>query len=251
MDPGTRANTRTRHSVTDDPRRSRARAVIFAASTARADGQLCSACLDVLPVSGAAVSLLAGELHQQTLCASDEVAERLDELQFDLGEGPCWEAVDTGRPVLVPNLRLQNPTWPLFRDALQDSPAAAVFAFPLRIGAIGVGALDLYRDRPGPLEPSVLEDALALADALSWVVLRRLLGEHDEADGGDRYGRTNANTRREIHQATGMIIAQLATTPQGAFSLLRARAFAEGRSVREVARDVVHRRLRFDDPAGA
>jgi hypothetical protein len=226
-------------------------AAIFAAAATGSDDGLCSACLSVLPVSGAAVSLLAGELHQQTLCASDDVAERLDELQFDLGEGPCWQAVDTGRPVLVPDLlREQDVAWPHFQEAMQGSAASAVFAFPLRVGAIGVGALDLYQERPGPLDQHTVNDALALADALSWVVLRRLLGEGDN-DGEGHYGRVHAHTRREVHQATGMIIAQLATTPQSAFALLRARAFAESRSVRAVARDVVERRLRFDDPSAS
>ena len=230
----------------------RARSTILSSGGAQA--RLCSACVDVLPVTGAAVSLLAGEMNQVTLCASDPVAERLDELQFDLGEGPCWQASDTGLPVLVPDVREgQNLSWPLFGAAIQETSAVAIFAFPLRVGSIGVGALDLYRDQPGPLSAPAMQDAFALAEALSWAVLRRLLedGPPDSEEGlPERYGRRHAGSRREIYQATGMVLAQLSTTAEGAFALLRARAFAEGRSVAALARDVIARRVRFDEPTG-
>ncbi len=61
----------------------------------------------------------------QTVCATDDVSEALETLQFTLGEGPCVQAVSTGRPVLVSDLR--RPTrWPRFAEAANQTPARAV-----------------------------------------------------------------------------------------------------------------------------
>ena len=50
-----------------------------------------------------------------------------------------------------------------------------------------------------------------------------------------------------IHQASGMIAAQLDDTMASALARLRAAAFANGRSMYDVAQDVVERRVRFDE----
>ncbi|WP_411721609.1 hypothetical protein [Mycetocola sp.] len=47
---------------------------------------------DALPATGVAISTLGAFLGNETVAATDEIAARLDELQFDLGEGPCWDA---------------------------------------------------------------------------------------------------------------------------------------------------------------
>ncbi|GAB7193062.1 GAF domain-containing protein [Kineococcus sp. NUM-3379] len=222
------------------------RAARAAIRAARHPGDLCAPCVDVLPVTGAAVSVLTTTSNPSTVCASDAVAARLDELQFDLGEGPCWQALDSYRPVLVPDVRrAEGSSWPVFTTAAGEAGAAALFAFPLSVGSVGIGALDLYRSTPGPLRDDEIAAASSLAAALADVVLARLIGEvGTDAEG---WHDQHAHSRREVHQATGMILAQLDVDAGQAFALLRARAFSEERSMREVARDVVARRLRFDE----
>ncbi len=222
-----------------------AQASIVASGAGRSAEGLCRPCLDVLPVDGAAVSLLSGTARQQTLCASDQVAQRIDELQFDLGEGPCWQALDTGRAVLVPDVRGgSHPSWPHFGAAARDCGAAAIFAFPMRARGVALGALDLYRARSGPLDPDAVRAATSLAGTLAEVVLRRVL-EGGGPDDVGRYEDTQGTVRREVHQAVGMVLAQVGTDTAGAFALLRARAFAENRSVTAVALDVLARRITF------
>lgn len=85
------------------------RAALAAARRAIRDGALCRPCLGVLPVTGVAVALLTRSLFADTVCATDAAAARIDELQFDLGEGPCWEAFTVHRPVLVPDLHTGTP----------------------------------------------------------------------------------------------------------------------------------------------
>jgi hypothetical protein len=202
--------------------------------------------VDVLDVAGASVSMLTRTMADATLGATDRVAARIEELQLDLGEGPCWEAMDSRTPVLVPDVHaVQGRPWPLFAAAAREIPAGGIFAFPLRVGAIDLGSLDVYRTQVGVLEPTVVGDAVSLADAMAWALLQRLLADSREDLEG--WEREYTDSRREVHQATGMILAQVGTTAAGAFALLRARAFSEGRPVRQVAREVIARRLSFDD----
>jgi hypothetical protein len=209
-------------------------------------GDVCGPCLEALDVTGVSVSMLTGTMTQATLGATDAVAARIEELQLDLGEGPCWEAMDSRAPVLVPDVRLvEGRPWPLFAAAAQDIPAGGIFAFPLRVGAIDLGSLDVYRTQVGVLEPPAVRDAATLAETVAWAMLQRLLTDpREDLEGWER---DYSDSRREVHQATGMILAQVGTTPAGAFALLRARAFSEGRPVRQVARDVVARRVSFTD----
>lgn len=208
---------------------------------------LCAPFLSVLPVGGAALSILAGSAGQSTVCASDDTAARLDELQFDLGEGPCWDAMSTRAPVLSPDLVADRAeVWPMFVRAIEHDALGggvrAVYAFPLFVGSLDIGALDLYSSSATPLEKSQVTDATTLASLASWQVLRRILADQPGLDDDDRPTMTN---RREVHQATGMVLAQLGISADGAALLLRAHAFSSGRSVAEVANDVIERRLDF------
>jgi hypothetical protein len=207
---------------------------------------LCSPFLSVLPVAGAAVSVLAGVSGQSTICSSNATAARLDELQFDLGEGPCWDAMATRRPVLHSDFRHDDAgVWPIFTRAVHEDPRGgdvhAIYAFPLFVGSLDIGAVDLYSTTSTPLQSHEVADASELASVAAWQVLRRILSDTatDDAAGPGTYN------RREVHQATGMVLAQLDITAEEAALLLRAHAFSSGRSVAEVANDVVERRLNF------
>ncbi|WGW12354.1 GAF and ANTAR domain-containing protein [Saxibacter everestensis] len=204
--------------------------------------RLCAPFVTALPITGAAVSASGSAAQQSTLCASDSLAARLDELQFDLGEGPSRVAMASGHPVLIPDTSVGSIDWPMFGTAVQETPAAAVFAFPLALGGIRIGVVSLYRSTPGTLAASQIADAGSLATAVAWQVLPGLLlaesGESSEFD-------DVTHSRREVHQATGMILVQLDTTVVNAFLLLQAHAFSNGRTVDAVARDVVLRRIDF------
>ena len=210
------------------------------------NSSLCDPFLDVLPITGAAVSVLAGPVGQSTICSSNSIAARLDEIQFDLGEGPCWQALATRRPVLANDFAgAEHPAWPMFAQAVRDDSVrediGAVYAFPLTVGALEIGAVDLYALHPRRLTSEEVSDASALAEVASWQVLRQILA--DQESGIDT--RTDRTSRREVHQATGMVLVQLNISADDAALLLRAHAFSSGRSVLEIANDVVERRLSF------
>jgi hypothetical protein len=214
------------------------------------DAGLCAGFLKSLPISGAAISVFAGLAPETMVCASDAVSARVDELQFDLGEGPRWEALQTRRPVLLPDVRRGPHTaWPVFAKSLLELDVAAIFVFPLALGALDIGVVELYSSEPGPLSPAEHSTALQLADAATWRLLRQLL-TLAPGDGTDAPPDGSPLSRREVHQATGMVLAQAGTSARDALLLMRAHAFAHGRTVREVARDVVSRSLDFTSGGG-
>jgi hypothetical protein len=207
-------------------------------------GTLCEPFLRELGVSGAAISTIGGLQHPETLCASDGIAGQVDEAQLDLGEGPCWDAAAANDWVDAPHFAESETRWPAFRDAvrgrLRENPVGGLFAFPLAIGGLRVGTVDLYRREGGELSRTIKDDAEELGAVAARGVLRlslELLGQTDDDD--------DPRPRATIHQATGMVLAQLDVTPDEALLLLRGRAFANGQKLRDIARDVIEGRIDF------
>ncbi|TDD33080.1 GAF domain-containing protein [Actinomadura sp. KC06] len=208
-------------------------------------GDVCAACVSAVGVSGA--GLWVGDTVDRRIMAhcTDPVAERLEDLQFVLGEGPCTQAWTSGAPVLVEDLgaRQWQQAWPGFAAAAVRLGAGAVFAFPLQAGAVRAGTLDLYRDETGPLEPAQLADALAFASAALTVMLAlpELLVPESVLS-VDGIGQDAS----VIHRAAGMVSVQLAVDIDAAYARIRAYAFAHDLPLREVARRIEGRELRFE-----
>jgi hypothetical protein len=207
--------------------------------------RICQLCVDVLGVTGAGISMLTKLGNRGVVCATNDVSAQIEALQFTLGEGPCMDAVNNGAPVLISDLNepdIAVERWPAFMEGAGTAGVRSVFAFPLRIGAITVGALDLYRDQPGALTADQLPGALMAADAAALALLYLNTGGNDpftdNLSARSTYG-------LQVHQATGMVQVQLGITTEEAFMMLRARAFADGRPLADLAADVVGRRVRF------
>ncbi|WP_203751488.1 GAF and ANTAR domain-containing protein [Actinoplanes cyaneus] len=202
-----------------------------------------AAATGALAASGAGVSVMTESGERGVYAASDPLTERMEEMQFVLGEGPCWDAFTLRRPVLVPDLDGESPDrWPMYRPAAWDSGIRAVFSFPLQMGAMRLGVLDVFRRRTGSLAGEELATALAFAE----VTMTALLDQHEEAGTGAADGLLDAGEHRaEVFQAQGMVMVQLGVPIAEAMVRMRAYAFAHGRRLDEVARDVVARRLDF------
>lgn len=212
--------------------------------------RLCIACLPLLGVDAAAISLIDEGESRGTFGASDAAARLLDSLQFTAGEGPCLEAAEMMVPVLVPDLHAQDePRWPAFKEAAQRAGVRAVFAFPIRVGLIGLGALDLFRSVAGPLSAVQLTDAVMVADAASQILLDVVDEARDTSERADplaQWAQVASLSRVEVYQATGMLMAQLELSPTAALVRLRAYAFANELTVSEVAQLVTSRQLRME-----
>lgn len=207
--------------------------------------QLCQACADVTATDGAGIMLFRDGAPSGPLGATAGLAAVIEELQFTLGEGPCIDACNDGRPALEPDLMSPTtPRWIAFSPPAIAAGVRAVFGFPIRVGAAGLGALNLYRTQPGWLSVEQHADALVLADLTAEIILLVQAG----APPGDLATElaAGANFHWVIHQAAGMMSVQLDVTVEQALVRLRAHAFRTGTPLAEIARRVVGLRLRFD-----
>ncbi|HEX4722143.1 MAG TPA: GAF and ANTAR domain-containing protein [Pseudonocardiaceae bacterium] len=226
-------NTRILAWVTDHARHS---------GTPVSLAMLCETAVGRLAVSGVTLLADTSSAWPELRHATDMLGARLAELQVTVGEGPFLDVWREGGPILVPDLTAPviQRRWPLFGPLAVEAGAGALFAIPIVVGAVRVGVLALHRVRPGHMDAPALLDALAFAE----LALRLPMGApdgHDGTAGVDLELRTP-----QVHQATGMIAAQLDVTMAEAFSRLRARAFADQRSLADLATDLVARRLRLD-----
>lgn len=216
---------------------------------------VCAATVTSLDVSGAWVTAGDGINPGQAMCATDMLGEGLAEVQITLGEGPCHDAAASGVPVLAASLADgAGHQWAVFGEEAARAGAAAVFAFPLRMGAIRVGVLGFYRDKEGPLDTFQLGNALILADIAALLLLDAEARQTDDPLSGAAPASQSpdlAAHHAEIAQATGMITEQLGVGITEAFARLRAYAYAQDRRLSDIAHDIVTRRLRLDpDPPG-
>jgi hypothetical protein len=205
--------------------------------------RLCTAAAVDLDASGVSMSLASGGGLLETVAGTRD-GRTGDTLQSDLGEGPAHDAHRFGWPILVDDLEADR-TWPAFGPAAVAMDLMSMFAFPMRRGSVRIGSLTLSRPTAGGLSDEHHADALVFARlALDLVLALQSENAPDELD--ERFIDGTANSAG-IHQATGIVAVQLAISVAAALSVLRAHAYTQARSLREVADDVVARRLRLDE----
>jgi hypothetical protein len=191
-------------------------------------------------VDTVAVVVTLAASPRESVYASSALGADLEELTTTLGEGPGVDALRDG-PALAADLREAwcLGRWPMFAPAAVGLGVCAAFALPLQVGGVRLGVMDLYRVRPGALEDGRLADALLLADTACALLL------DDPSSLAGRRPEGASLQHPEVHQATGMIVAQLGVTAAVALIRLRAYAYAHDERLRDVAANVVARRIRF------
>lgn len=204
---------------------------------------ICDLCVAELAVSGARVRMLGTTSANgggALVYSSDELGARLDDLATTAGSGPCVDAFEFGRPVLVPDLTAYGGRWPGFTSDAVAAGAVAVFSFPLQVGGVLLGVLELHRRSAGSLTPAQLTDALLLADAATNTIL-------DDAHGVAPLTLPElVDIQAEVHQATGMVAVDMRVSLSDALLRIRGHAFAHHMTLTEVAKEVIERRLRLD-----
>lgn len=228
------------------------RAAVTGSDAGGAADRLCEACVELLDVDGAALSVWLDGDARGTFGTSGASSHRLDDLQFTFAEGPCVDAVRTGRQVLVDDLAHEDERWPAFTRAAMGAGIASVFALPVSITVLPFGALDLFRFRPGGLSPDELAGGVRAAELAAVPLLGVICAAAEEIHGEatDPSPHLVALERGEVHQAIGMIMGQLELEPDDALARLRAYAYVTGSTAKDVAEQIVGRRLVLDEPDG-
>jgi GAF domain-containing protein len=209
--------------------------------------RLCGACPQIVGVTGAGIMLMSGDIPQGSLCVTDEVSHLIEDLQYTFGEGPCVDAYRQDTVVAEPDLA--DPVtrrWPAFTRPVVQAGVRAVFGFPLRAGTVRLGALNLYRDVPGPLTGGQHADALVVADVAARWVLEAQAGA--PLDTVAQELEAGADFHFSVHNAAGILSVQDDISVTEALIRLRAFAFRTDRLLADVARDVIARRLRLGEP---
>lgn len=215
-----------------------------------ATDRLCQVGAQVTAMTGTGLMLMWDDIQRGSLCSTDDVSAVIEDLQYTLGEGPCVDAYQHARPVLEPDLAEPDVArWVAFTPPAVAAGARAVFGFPLQVGAVRLGALNLYRDRPGPLTDDQHAYALVMAD----VAAQAMLAMQAKAPPGALAAELEAGVDLQsvVHQASGMVSVQLGIGVGEALARMRAHAFAHDRQLHDVAHDVVDRRLRFEPGSGS
>ena len=200
--------------------------------------QLCRTLTTDLAVMGVAVNLMSTAGSDGVVAASDDRSRDVDELQFATGEGPCHDAFASRRPVLTPDLRsVIQGQWPGFSSAALESGVGAVFAFPLHVGAVVLGVLDVYADQPGSLSQEQIAAALTTAQRATEILLD---GNLVTAGGRlDRDLSTVLDHRVEIYHAQGMVVVDLGVDLVEALARMRAHAFGNEIPLINLARNII------------
>ena len=219
-------------------------AALPAGEDAWSSARLCGACPAIVGVNGAVVMLMSGDMPRGSLCATDEVSQLIEELQYTLGEGPGVDACRQDMVVAEPDLADPvAPRWLAFTGPALRAGVRAVFGFPLRAGTVRLGALSLYRDSPGPLTGDQHAGALVAAEVAARWVLEAQAGAPPDVVAAEL--EAGADFHFPVHNAAGIVSAQEGISVPEALIRLRAFAFSSDRLLADVAQDVIARRLRL------
>ena len=221
-------------------------AVAFARAAAQSPSRgLCSACAELLVVSGAGITVMGGASTGPVCVSSNRVAA-LEDLQFTMGIGPCRDAFTTGRPVHAASFdHPASSRWPSFVVQARQAGIGAVFAYPLSSNGARVGVMTLYQDGEGDLGTSQHQDSIVVAQ----IITETILSLQDAAPAGTLSKDLSEIVayRAQVHQASGMVSIQLEISVADALLRIRAHAFSNDRSTGLVAADIVAGRLRLVD----
>jgi hypothetical protein len=206
--------------------------------------RLCILATMQIPCDGAAVVATAQGLPAGVLASAGDCAREATTAEFDLGEGPAFESTLTDRPVLIDHLDARTTAaWPVVGAQLIDAGISAIFTLPLRLGAIRLGVTHVIRLEAGPLSDESFDTARVIADLMTDAVLFLQAGLVNE--NFDDLLSAAGKDRLRVHQATGMVAEMLDCQMPEALARLRARAFAEGIPLFDLATQVIDREVTF------
>ena len=213
-------------------------------------GVLCDVAVETLGLRGAAVSLMtstasAGGLSGSVVAASDDPARSIEDVEFEMGEGPGRDAFTTSRPVLTPDLDHASPRWPAYAPAAVAIGTRASFAFPMHVGVVRLGVLHLHGARPRNLDAREITTCLTLAEIATEIVLTAATPQAANELSDEMMGARGM--RDQIYQAQGMVAVELGISLTDALARMRAHAFSSGVDLASLAAALVSGRTHLPE----
>lgn len=209
---------------------------------------LCVHSASELLFAGTSIRLMTHREYSAMVAASTVWSAALDEAQYGVGEGPARDAFKLGRPVLADDLA-SDPRWPAFSRTALTSQCHALFAFPLTDAVGNYGTMTHYSNTARGLSETEVDECSIYASVATDLLL-------DTAPPATKTGSLvhdigeALDLRVEVFQAQGIVMVDLDVTLDEAMACLRARAYAEDRSLNDLAVDVVSGAVRFTQSEG-
>ena len=205
--------------------------------------RIARACASALPVDGAALSLHAGPLRLP-IGVSDPEAAHAEQLQFTFGEGPCLRAHDDGRTLAFDPEAIHR-YWPqLYRSSMSDTPYRGVLSVPLPEPLGPTVVLDLYPRETSALGHLERTDVTVVAERVTSELARDLRADAGVHPAGTTWLEArDAQRRARTWQAVSLVGSALVLDSPDALEVVRAAAITSGRTVDEVATDLLTGRL--------
>lgn len=189
----------------------------------------------------AGVSIVHAKGKIDTPAATNEALRRLDELQFQLKEGPCFDALWTGDTVLSADLA-DDSRWPRWGPrAVSDLGVASMLCYRLFTAGQTVGALNLYSRSLDAFDADDLNNGFYLAAHLAVAVAG--------AETTKQLNTAIAN-RTTIGQAEGILMERFNLQPAQAFAVLTRLSQHSNTRLHLVASELVRTRRIPETPKG-
>ncbi|MFP3461353.1 GAF and ANTAR domain-containing protein [Arthrobacter globiformis] len=179
-------------------------------------------------------------LHQRKrsahIAGSSDEAVLLDEIEQRLGQGPCEEALETGKPVLLGDIATDR-RWPEYRKTLEAAGCRSVLGMPLELGPDAAAVLNFFAPATGLFTEDTVADAEVFA-AMAGQALRLSL-RIATADQLAENLRAAMESRTAIDLACGIIMAQNRCSHDEAFEILRRGSSTRNQKLHALAEEIV------------
>jgi GAF domain-containing protein len=188
------------------------------------------------PIDICSISLATGR-KIKTVGATDPMAARLDEIQYEAGEGPCLSAIAQHETFYIPDME-QDETWPTFsRRAAEETGVASLLSYVLRVDASSLGAVNMMAKQKDAFEPDDLtagtlfaaQAGVALSNAVTHEGDQTKIAQLEEA----------IESRTVIGEAIGLLMASRKCDKEEAFKVLADMSQRSNTKLREIAAKLV------------
>ncbi len=198
-------------------------------------------CTELFDAAAAGILLLTPTGELEVIASTDERSEFVGLMQLRVGQGPCVEAVTSGRVVSVEDLDDIADRWPAFAADAHRSGFASLHAIPMRLRESVIGSLNLFRDRVGGLNEPDAVAARTLADIATISILQQRLVE--ESVIAQAQLQRALDSRVVIEQAKGYLAQSQGVDMDTAFQRMRAHARSTRARLSVVAAEIITGRL--------
>jgi transcriptional regulator with GAF, ATPase, and Fis domain len=173
-----------------------------------------------------------------TVGASDNIAQRIDDLERAAGDGPCVDAIEEETPQIESDLTAPTQ-WPkLAARMVAETPVRGAMGFRILVDKRKTGALNLFSDKAGVFDTEAAGQAVMLASFASVAINAVAQGEDVSTL------RRGLLSNREIGKAVGMLMMLHGVDEQEAFNILRRYSQDLNIKLADVARTVIESRGR-------